>query len=46
MLHEVYVFLTAMGSGLTAGLYDLFIKRKALKTKAVVVSLKILHSGF
>ncbi|NLY19036.1 MAG: spore cortex biosynthesis protein YabQ [Clostridiaceae bacterium] len=42
MLHEVYVFLTAMGSGLTAGfLYDLFrLKRKALKTKAVVVSLE------
>jgi len=42
MLHEVYVFLTAMGSGFTAGfLYDLFrLKRKALKSKAFVLSIE------
>lgn len=42
MLHEVYVFLSAMGSGLTAGfLYDLFrLKRKALKTRAFALSIE------
>lgn len=42
MIHEAYVFLCATGSGMAAGfLYDLFrLKRKALKTKAFVVSIE------
>jgi spore cortex biosynthesis protein YabQ len=40
MIHEVYVFLSAMASGLTAGfLYDIIrMKRKALKTKMAMVA--------
>lgn len=42
MMHEVTVFLSAMGSGAIAGfIYDLFrLKRKALKTKAFIVGLE------
>jgi spore cortex biosynthesis protein YabQ len=40
MIHEVYVFLSAMASGLTAGfLYDIIrMKRKALKTKMAMAA--------
>ncbi|HEY8499300.1 MAG TPA: spore cortex biosynthesis protein YabQ [Clostridia bacterium] len=40
MMHEVYVFVSAMVSGLTAGfLYDLIrLKRKALKTKTAMAA--------
>jgi len=40
MIHEVYVFISAMVSGLTAGfLYDLIrLKRKALKTKTAMAA--------
>jgi len=40
MIHEVYVFASAMASGLTAGfLYDLIrMKRKAIKTKTVMAA--------
>ncbi len=42
MINEVYVFLSAAGSGLAAGfLYDLFrLKRKALKTGAFFASVE------
>jgi spore cortex biosynthesis protein YabQ len=42
MINEVYVFLSAMGSGAAAGfLYDLFrLKRKAMKTKAFLIGLE------
>lgn len=40
MIHEVYVFVSAMVSGLTAGfLYDLIrLKRKVLKTKTAMAA--------
>ena len=42
MIQELYVFLSATGSGMATGfLYDLFrLKRKALKTKAFAVSIE------
>jgi spore cortex biosynthesis protein YabQ len=42
MIQEVYVFLSAAGSGAIAGfVYDLFrLKRKALKTKAFIVGIE------
>jgi len=42
MIQELYVFLSAAGSGMAAGfLYDLFrLKRKALKTKAFAASIE------
>ncbi len=42
MIHEVYVFLSALGSGLAAGfIYDLFrLKRKVLKTKVFMLTLE------
>jgi spore cortex biosynthesis protein YabQ len=42
MLHEVYVFLSAIGAGIITGfIYDLFrMKRKALKTRPFLVCIE------